>query len=105
MSIINLLLFYVALQGRGEVSDKMITVIGTAQNAKAGAVVIAKGDKKMYYVDGLAAWQQGITGKPVKVTGELLVENIPPQQPGSPVRQQITGIKRTILHPKWEFLP
>jgi hypothetical protein len=85
-------------------SAKVITITGNAENAKAGAIVISRDDGKMYYVDGLAFWDQKMVGKPVKVTGKLLVENLEPPKPDEEERQQITGIKRTILKPTWEFI-
>lgn len=81
-----------------------ITVIGKAENAKAGATVISKADKKIYYVDGLHYWDEKVIGKIVKVTGKLLMEKEGEQKPGDEVKQQITGTKRMILKPKWELV-
>ena len=55
-------------------NQKDIVVIGQAENAKAGASVISRDDKKSYYVDGLDFWDERIAGKVVKVSGKLLVE-------------------------------
>ena len=81
-----------------------IVVIGPAQNAKAGATVVSSEDKKNYYVDGLDSWNDKIIGKAVKVSGKLLVEKKEPSSQVEEVRQQIVGIKRVILKPKWELV-
>jgi hypothetical protein len=86
-------------------TGKIITIIGNAENEKAGAAVISKDDGKRYHVDGLASWDEKIVGKPVKVTGKLLVENYEPPKPDEEERQQIIGIKRIILEPAWELIP
>jgi hypothetical protein len=85
------------------VSSDNVVVIGKAENAKAGATVISKDDKKIYYVDGLDYWSEKVIGKTVKVSGKLLIENKPEQNPNEPISQQITGEKRIILKPKWEL--
>jgi hypothetical protein len=83
---------------------KVITITGIAENAKAGAIVISKDDGNMYYIDGLAFWDKKIVGKRVKVSGKLLVENLTPPKQDEEERQQITGIKRTILKSTWELI-
>ncbi len=83
---------------------KVVTIIGNAEDEKAGAVVISKDDGKKYHVAGLASWDRKVVGKPVKVTGKLLVENLPPPKPDEEERQQIIGIKRIILDPTWELI-
>jgi hypothetical protein len=52
--------------------DKKITVVGTALNAKAGAIV--ENDKHSYFVFGLNEWDERFYGKKVKVTGRLVIK-------------------------------
>ena len=85
-------------------SPDSIVVIGEAGNAKAGALVISKDDNKMYYLDRVTHWTEKVRGKTVKVTGKLLIENTPAQDPNEPIRQQFTGERRIILKPKWELI-
>jgi hypothetical protein len=85
------------------ISDNVI-IIGKAENAKAGALVISKHDNKMYYLDGLTHWTEKVRGKTVKVSGKLLIENKQEQNPNEAISQQITGEKRIILKPKWELV-
>jgi len=80
-----------------------VTVTGKAGNAKAGAVVISNNDSVLYYVGGLDVWNDSITGREVTIPGTLLVEDTKPQPSGEPVKQQITGIKRTIQNAKWQL--
>lgn len=48
---------------------KNVTVRGTAQNAKLGAIVLI--DDLPVYVDGLEEWKATLIGKPIEVTGTL----------------------------------
>ena len=88
----------------GNVNKDDIEVIGQAQNTKAGATVVSREDKKIYYVDGLDSWNDKIIGKIVKVSGKLLVEKKNPPRQEEEIKQQIVGIKRIILKPKWELV-
>lgn len=84
---------------------KKISILGKAENAKAGAIVISDKDTKMYYVGTLGSWPDSILGKKVKVTGVLIIEEIPAIAPGEELRQQITGTKLTLTKPKWRLMP
>lgn len=88
-----------------EAKQDHIVVIGQAKNAKAGAIVITK-DSGSYYLEDIDSWDEEIYGKQVKVSGILKIENLKrsKQKPGIPVRQEMVGIKRTILKPKWELV-
>jgi hypothetical protein len=104
MAILKLYFYFMAFLTCGNMIKDDIIVVGKAENAKAGAIVISKDDQKMYYVDGLDFWDKKIIGKMVKVKGKLLIENKNAQKEDEEISQQITGIKRIILKPKWELI-
>jgi hypothetical protein len=81
-----------------------ITVTGIAENRKGGAVVVVEKDSISCYLAESTHWPGQINGKPVKVTGILQVDTIPPIGPGEPERQQLTGITYTIVEPEWELV-
>ena len=97
-----------------DTSKHNIVIVGKAESAKDGACVLSKGDKKLYYLDGLDSWDEKIEGKTVKVWGKLLTKYIKPlprktsPEPGKipppPIPQQFIGLRRTILKPKWKLL-
>src|SRR5687767_13444517 len=80
------------------------TIIGKAENAKAGAIVTSNKDQKIYYLDKIDFWQNNILGKTVKVTGNLIIEEKKPVPSGEDIPQQIVGVKRILLKPKWELV-
>jgi hypothetical protein len=104
MIILKCYIWFMALLGYAHVNNGSIVVIGEAQNAKAGGLVISRDDKKMYYLDGINYWGQNMVGKIIRVSGKLQIENKELQKKDEPVKQQITGIKRIILKPKWELV-
>lgn len=104
MVIIKICLYFLTLFSCIETSKDDIVVIGNAENAKAGAIVIAKDDKKIYYIEGLSYWDNKTVGKLVKVSGKLLIEKTEPRKEGEEIKQQIVGVKRTIQKPKWELV-
>jgi hypothetical protein len=53
------------------------TVRGTAQNCKAGAVIVTT-DGDAVYVEGLSCWPDEVLGKPVTATGTLVHEKFIP---------------------------
>ena len=55
------------LQGR---LDTRVTIVGTAQNASRGAIVLTD-DRTPVYVDGLERWDRSTDGKQVSATGML----------------------------------
>ncbi len=85
-------------------NTKEITVIGKAENVKGGAIVISNSDQKMYHLDKIDFWPTNIIGKTVKVKGKLIIEEKKPVQPGQDIPQQITGVKRILIKPKWELV-
>lgn len=104
MPILHLCFLVITLSGGGNLSKKDTVVIGSAENAKAGAVVLSAEDKRMYYVGGLSSWEEGMVGKKVKVTGKLKVEKFDPPKPGEEEKQRIVGEVRTLLKAKWELV-
>jgi hypothetical protein len=54
-----------------------ITIHGTAQNAKAGAVLIVD-DGRVVYVQGLPEWEREVLGTELELTGTLRKERIYP---------------------------
>jgi hypothetical protein len=81
-----------------------IIVIGQAENAKAGAIVISSNDDKIYYIDRIDSWDKKIKGRVVRVSGKLLIEKTTTQKQDAEIEQQIEGIKRTIKKPRWALI-
>lgn len=104
MSILPLYFVVMTLLSGGNFPEKDMVVIGYAENAKAGAVVLSAQDKKMYYVGGISSWEEGVVGKNVKVTGKLKIEKFDPPKPGEEEKQRIVGEVRTLLKAKWELV-
>ncbi len=104
MSILHLCFLVMTLLGGRELPEKDMVVIGFAENAKAGAVVLSAQDKKMYYVGGVSSWEEGMVGKKVKVTGRLKVEKFDAPKPGEEEKQRIVGEVRTLVKAKWELV-
>ena len=61
--------------------DEVVTVRGTARNARAGAIVQLD-DRTPIYVAGLTAWDAGYRDKQVEATG--LLRKRPPRVPKTP---------------------
>jgi hypothetical protein len=109
MKMVRLYFYFMTLLSCGNVPKNDINmsddtvIIGQAMDAKAGAVVIASDDKKMYYIDGLDSWDEEIYGKIVKVSGKISIEELKEDtlKTIDIIPQQMLGIKRTILMPKW----
>ncbi len=56
---------------------KKVTLLGTARDAKAGAVLIT-GDGAQIYINGLTEWSPDLLGKQISVKGVLKKEKIIP---------------------------
>ena len=54
----------------------MMQVIGTARNAKLGAIVVSKSGT--YFIEGLAAWPVKLAGKQIEVSGKLVQRKLAP---------------------------
>jgi hypothetical protein len=89
--------------GHRDVQEKIIVIIGTAWNAKGGAVVLTKKDA-VYYVRGLEAWDKKFYGKKVKVTGKLVLVDHPKRRKDEPLVQEMEGTQRIIEDAKWELV-
>jgi len=53
------------------------TLTGTAQNAKAGAVLMTD-DGRMLYISGMSGWPEGVDGHAIIVTGQVASEAVVP---------------------------
>jgi hypothetical protein len=90
------------LSGYQHLQNKKIVIIGKAESAMEGAVVIGpKGYP--YHVDGVEYWDKKYYGKKVRVSGVLVIQHFPMvDSAGRPV--QATAEIRTIVKPKWELV-
>jgi len=87
------------------VASSDITIVGVAENAKWGAIVLGE-DKKTYYIDGLDSWDDSYYKKKVKVSGKLSktehkAEDLKNEK-GEHV-QGMVGTQLIITEAKWEF--
>jgi uncharacterized protein YceK len=88
-------------QGRFDLSaNPVISIEGTAQNAKAGAVVVR--EHGVVYVDGLVNWPQEIVGKHVSVRGVLAVVKQRSHPDSDSPSQEAQGDQQLMLNAKWE---
>jgi hypothetical protein len=69
-------------------SESPVTITGTAENAKAGAILVTAGDRPVY-VEGLRAWPAEDLGKELTLTGFLRRKRIYPE--ATPERQGMVG--------------
>ena len=69
--ILTLLLAWISMSFAAE------TLTGTAQNAKAGAVLVAE-DGRTLYIPGLSGWPEGVDGQAIIVTGVVGSEHFVP---------------------------
>jgi hypothetical protein len=104
MLILKISFYLITLLSYGTADKKDIIIIGKAENAKAGAMVVSKSDNKGYYIAGIASWDERIVGKTIKVQGKLFIEEFKKQPEGEPITQHMVGIKRTLLRPKWDLV-
>jgi hypothetical protein len=77
--------------------DGPVTITGTAENAKAGAVLVGD-DGRTVYVAGMPEWPKDVYGKKLKLTGTLLRKKIFPtaEDAGAPGQQRMSGIPLVI---------
>jgi hypothetical protein len=73
-------------------SEKPVSITGTAENAKAGAI-LSTGDGPVY-VEGLQAWAADDLGKKLTLTGFLRRKQIYPE--ATPESQGMTGTPLVI---------
>jgi hypothetical protein len=75
-------------------ADQEVNVSGTAQNAKAGALLMT-GPEDAILVDGLSSWDQETVGKVVSVTGTVRrVPGYPKADPAKKLLMQGTASGR-----------
>ena len=102
MMLLKFCLYAMIMSGCNNTNDT--TIIGKAENAKAGAIVTSNKDQKIYYLDKINFWESSIVGKTVRVTGKLMIEEKKPVQSGEDIPQQLVGVKRILIKPKWELM-
>lgn len=98
-----LITFNVYSQNNLESNDS-ISVIGTALNAKAGAVIKTTYGKT-FYIEDLAFWPENLYNKSVTVKGILKKEIFKQEDikdDKGEWRQGMVGEKLTIIKPKWK---
>lgn len=77
------------------------TIIGKANNAKYGAVVVTSNDD-VYYVDKLNSWSPDSIDKPVRIKGKVVIKKLKKAKVNS---GGITSPSiKVIKKPKIEFL-
>ena len=82
-----------------------VTLEGRAENAKAGAMVIAD-DGRAVYVDGLEdGWPADVAKKRVRVTGVLREEKRIPDPGTDPITAGAHGTQTVLYDAKWAVLP
>lgn len=59
-------------------AGQQVTLIGTAQDARAGAMVFLSDDTPVYLA-GVEAWDKAWVGKEVAVTGTLRIRQLGPR--------------------------
>jgi len=89
--------------GHVAMQEKNIVVIGTAWNAKGGAIVVTK-KEAVYYVRGLVDWDKKFYGKKVKLTGKLVLVDHPKRGKDQPLVQDMEGTQRIVEDAKWELV-
>ena len=84
---------------------KKVEVIGTAQNAKIGAIIETKNE--IYHIDGLNFWSDDIVGKRIRVKGTLhIVERKPAEINAEGLIEQGFDkpiIQKIIKNAKWKL--
>merc|ERR1719391_437613 len=60
------------LSARASHPSGRVTIVGTARNAKGGAVVLDEQRGRTVYVDALHGWDNEYVGQTVEVTGRLV---------------------------------
>ncbi len=85
---------------------KTITITGVAQNGKDGAL-IKTDDQKVFYVEGLASWDDAVHGKRVEVTGLLKTESFKEENLKNEKGEWAAGIereKKILRKANWKIL-
>jgi hypothetical protein len=103
MLTLKLCIYFMMLTSNGDIK-KDTTISGRAENAKAGAIVVASANSAVYYIDGLAAWDSKVLGQTVEVTGRLKITINKPPAPDEEEKGQIIGEIKTIIKPRWKVM-
>ena len=84
-----------------ELENKSITLVGTAENGKAGAVLT--GGPTAVYISGLEHWPEEYLGNKVSVTGTLILNRYAPPPEGVIV-QEIVGDYYSVSDASWSLV-
>lgn len=79
---------------------------GHAVNAKAGAALTAH-ENEVIYLDGLAAWPDGVAGRTVEVSGLLVTRQVVPDatvDAGGAISAGASGSQRVFESPRWSLV-
>lgn len=68
------------------------TLVGTARNARAGAVVLLA-DGRTLYVAGLEEWPGALDGRPVEVSGTVAHRRVFPEPQVGPAGERSAGME------------
>ncbi len=80
-----------------------VTVIGTAHNSKAGAIILTDSNE-VFYIAGLDEWIDKFHEKKVKVRGFINTENFKEEDLKNKKGEWVQGMvgdKRSILEAEW----
>ena len=83
-----------------------VTIDGTARNARMGAVVLTD-ERTPIYLEGLQEWDSSTNGKPVAVTGELVLRSLAPNPtvgPNGEVSHGMEGDAYVVRAPTWNVV-
>ncbi len=84
----------------------LTTIVGKAENARAGAVVL--NDKGApTYVEGLEEWDASLYGKRVRVTGKLVIKPLgpPTRNAAGDIQAGMDGKSEVLEDATWELSP
>lgn len=87
-----------------KLNHEQVSIIGKTTNTKTGGAVISETDNQLYYVAGIDFWNPEQLGKSIVITGNLKITQNKAPKENEFARQQITGLVKTIIKPKWKLL-
>lgn len=100
------LAWYEEKKKRGRKMVKKVTMTGTAQNAKGGAVLLVEGAP--YYIPQLDEWPDELLGQEVEVTAIKKVEQFLPEvtvDKDGAISQGALGQQTTLRQATWKKVP
>ncbi len=87
--------------------NRAVTITGKAANAFLGAVVVEP-DGKIYFIDGLSAWDESFLNHQVAVTGTPTKRKLAPDpvvDDAGAVSHGMQGSATVLVEPTWELAP